>query len=84
MLAFRQDGPALDTVTVMLMMSWAQIGIQCHDMIRPKSALSSEVDNGNSCQQLPNSGPVAKTFSLRCLVLRKLEQVIDKALTWLF
>ena len=32
-------------------MSWAQIGIQCHDMIRPKPALSSEVDNRISCQQ---------------------------------
>jgi hypothetical protein len=52
-------------------------------MIRPKSTLSSEVDKRISCQQLQNSGPVAKTFSLRCLVPRKLEQDIDKALTWL-
>jgi hypothetical protein len=83
MVALRQDGSALDTVTVMLMMSWAQIGIQCHDMIRPKSALSSEVDNRISCQQLQNSEPIAKTFSLQCLVPWKLEQIIDKALTWL-
>jgi hypothetical protein len=38
MVAFRQDGSTLDTVTVMLMMSGAQIVIQCHDMIRCKSA----------------------------------------------
>ncbi|KAF4629998.1 hypothetical protein G7Y89_g8143 [Cudoniella acicularis] len=50
MVAFRKDGSALDTVTVMLMMSWAQIGIQRHDVIRPKSALSSEVDKRISCQ----------------------------------
>jgi hypothetical protein len=76
---FRKDGSALDTVTVMPMMSWAHIGIQRHDMIQPKSALSSEVDKRISCQQVQNSGPEAKAFSLRCLVPRKLEQAIEKA-----
>jgi hypothetical protein len=78
--AFRKDGSALDTVTVMLMMSWAQICIQHHDMIRLKSALSSEVDKRISRQHVQNSGPEAKTFNLRCLVPQKSEQVIEKVL----
>ena len=80
--AFRQNGSALDTVTVMSTISQAQIGIQSPDIKRPKSAPSSEVDSCISCQQRQNSGPVAKTFSLRCLVPLKLEQVIDKALIY--
>jgi hypothetical protein len=64
MVAFRKDGSALNTVTAMLMMSWAQIGIQRHDMIRPKSAPSSEVDKRFSCQQVQNSGPESKDIQL--------------------
>ena len=82
MVAFRQNGLALDTVTVMSTRSRAQIGFQCHGMILPQSAPSFEVDNCISCQQRQNSGPVAKTFSLRCLVTLKLEQVNDKVLSW--